>query len=355
MGYSRVIGLVVGLAAVLGGVFYLKGKSQNASTASSNEPLRILTWSNYYPEPLLKEFTAKTGIKVELSYMSSNEELFAKLRAGATGFDLIQPSDYMVHRLIKLEMVKPMDHRQLPNLTHIDDYYKNAAYDSGLHYSVPFTWGTTGIAVNTAKVKVPAEGISWKFLFQSPDPKHTSLLDDMRELFGAYFLTQGKSLNSSDKATMSEAVQGLGKIKNSVLTFNSEPKALLLKGEVSIAHIFSCDANQASKENPAIRYFIPKEGGTIWTDNFAIPKSAKQVEGAHAFINFFLEPTNAIRLIRENQLATPNKTVKAMLTPEESGDPNIYPTQEVLKKLEFFQDLGETLPEMNRFWTELKS
>ncbi len=350
MGIKRILTLTLALALVVGGMFYLRQRG-----SGETQPLRVLTWSNYYPDSLLKEFTSKTGVHVELSYMSSNEELFAKLRAGATGYDLIQPSDYMVRRLSMLKMLSPVDPAALPHLKDLDDFYRNLPYDPGLKYSVPFTWGTTGIALNVDKVKIPAEGVSWKMLFESPDGQHTSLLDDMREVFGAVLSWKGLSLNSTKTDDLGMARQEISKARNRILTFSSEPRPLLLKGEVNIAHVFSVDANQAHKENASIQYFIPKEGGTIWTDNFSIPITGKRKVEAHAFIDFWLEPENALRLIRENTLATPNKTARLLLTPEEQNDINTYPTGETLKKLHFLEDIGDTLNDMNRMWTELKS
>ena len=129
----------------------------------------------------------------------------------------------------------------------------------------------------------------------------------------------------------------------------------LLKEELLIAHIFSSDAVQAHAQNPDINFFIPNEGGLIWTDNFAIPSSSQHKIQAHTFINFFLDPENALSTVKQSHLATPNKTVKSLLGPEETNNPNIYPPPETFSKLFFLEDLGEHLPVMNRMWTELKS
>jgi len=346
---NKGIALLLGLAALIGGiVFYLSPKG-------SSESLKFCTWSNYYPESILEDFTKKTGIRVELSYVSSNEELFAKLKAGATGYDLIQPSDYMVRQMTKLSMLKPLEHSQLPNLSHLDEYYLNLSYDRGLKYSVPFNWGTTGIAINTEKVTVPGEGVSWKMLFESPDPKHTSLLDDMREVFAAVMLWKGNSINSTSLPVLEAARNDIARIKDNILMFSSEPKPLLLKGEITIAHIYSCDGIQAQIDNPKIRYFIPKEGGVVWTDNFAIPVSSRKEKEAHAFINYFLEPENALKIATQNHLAIPNRTARARLPAEQLNNPNFYPSAEVLVRMKFLEDLGDTLLTINRMWTELKT
>ena len=350
MGTQRIVGLLLALIGIISGILFLRSKVAQTQT------LRVCTWSNYFPDSLLAEFTEKTGIKVELTYISSNEELFAKLKAGATGFDIIQPSDYITRRLIALSMLAPLEPRLLSNLRHIDPYYFTLSYDEGLKYSVPFTFGTTGIAVNSAKVSIPEEKeMSWSFLFDSPDPSHTSFLDDMREVFAGVLFWKGIAPNSRNLADLETAKTVIGHAKDHVLMFTSEPRALLLKDELTISHAFSVDAIQASRENPKIRFFIPREGGIIWTDNFAIPKTSPQIEQAHRFINFFLDPEINLRLIEENLLATPNKTARTMLPEEIQKNPHLYPPSATLKKLHFLEELGEALPKLSRMWTELKS
>ncbi len=349
MGTQRLVLLAVAFIAIVGAIFFLKPPTNRAPV------LRFITWSSYYPDNILNEFTAETGIKLELSYISSNEELFAKFKAGATGFDLIQPSDYMVRQMAHLGMLIPIDHSKLSNLNHIDDYFKNLPYDPDMKYSVPFTFGTTGIALNTDKVKVPEAGVTWNMLFQSPDFKHTSLLDDMREVFGAAFLWRGLSLNTHDTKALDQARKDIVAIKPKILMFSSEVRPLLTAGEVLIAHAYSVDGVQAHVDNPAIQYFIPKEGGTLWTDNFAIPKSGARTNEALQFINFFLDPKHAVQISTQNHLATPNKTAKEMLPEDQKGNPNLYPPPDVMKRLEFVEDLGTQLPIMSREWTELKS
>lgn len=346
---QRILGLVVLLGIVVGGIFYFQKRAQ------TGDVLHICTWSNYFPEGILEEFTAKTGVKIQLSYISSNEELFAKLKAGATGFDIIQPSDYMVRQLSALQMLSPLDHGTLTNLQHLEEYYTKVSYDPGNKHSVPFTWGTTGIAVNTKKVAVPKEGVSWKLLTDSPDAKHTSLLDDMREVFGLFLIADGVSPNTKNPEALAAAKGKIQKTKEKVLMFSGEPKPLLLRDELYIAHMYSVDAIQAHIEKPEIEYFIPQEGGVIWTDNFAIPKTAVHNKEAHLFINYFLDPDNALKIVTTNHLPTPNKTAKARLPQEVLQNRNLYPSEDVLKRLHFLEDLGDTLTTVNEMWTELKS
>lgn len=355
MGAKKITGLVALFAIVLGGIFVLGRAGSRGASAPKETVLRVYTWSNYFPDEVIQEFTKRTGLKVEFTYMSSNEELLAKLKAGASGFDIIQPSDYMVRQMIRIGMLTPLDKTKLSNLTHLEDEWKDLPYDPGGKFTVPFTWGTTGIAVNTEKVKVPADGVSWKLLLESPDPKHTSALDDMREVFAAVLKSRGRSINETDPKILDEARKDIGELKNRILMFNSEPKAFVLKEELTISHIFSCDAAQAHKENPKVQFFIPKEGGTRWTDNFAIPATSQNVAGAHQFINFVLDPDIALSIVREKLLATPNKTARAKLSQDEKSDPAVYPSPEVLQRMQYLDDLGETLQVVSRMWTELKS
>lgn len=347
MGIKRLVPLAV-LLALAGGFFFFRG-------GESRKVLRVYSWSNYFPEAMLKKFTEKTGYAIELSFMSSNEELLAKLRAGAKGYDVVQPSDYMVGQMRKLKMLRELDHAQLPNLKHLEDRFLTASYDPGQKISVPFTWGTTGIAVNTAKVKITEGEVSWNLLVHSPEPRRTSLLDDMRECFSVALMLKGLDVNTKDVAQLEAARQDIAAVKSKILMFISEPKALLLKEELYVSHIFSADAAQAHREKPEIKYFLPKEGGITWTDNFAIPTTSPHPEQAHAFIDFVLDPENALTIVRERELATPNKTARAMLTPEERDNPYLYPPEEVMKKLKYLEDIGDTLTVINRLWTELKS
>jgi spermidine/putrescine transport system substrate-binding protein len=347
MGTKRIVFLSLWLLVVLWAIFYKKPEQKNA--------LKISTWSNYYPEETLKKFTEETGIPVELSYISSNEELLAKFRAGATGFDIIQPSDYMVGQMKKMGILLELDPIQLPNLKHLGEYYKQLPYDSGFKYSVPFTWGTTGIAVNTKKVPITHDEVSWKLLFQNPDPHKTSFLDDMREVFTAALLSMNKKITDKNVKDLQEAQSIIAKAKKQILTFTSEPKPLLLKGEVWIAHIYSCDGLQVQKENPDIKYFIPKEGAVLWTDNFAIPKTSQKIREAHIFINYFLDPKNSERVFSQNKLSTPNYTALSQLPPSEKNNPHQYPESKTYEKLFFLNGLEPILTTLNKLWTELKT
>lgn len=346
------IGAIVAFLGVLlvGGVTYQRKKA-----AGGPARLRLFAWSNYFSDELLRKFTARTGVPVDVSFLSSNEELFAKLKAGAEGYDLIQPSDYMVRQLVREGMVLPLDHRKIPRLSGILPEYRNPTYDPGLAHSVPVAWGTVGIAVDTAQVKIPADGVGWAMLFQSPEPRRTSLLDDMREVFSIALILRGISVNTRDTAQLVRAKGDVVQAKDRVLLFTSEPKALLVKGELAIAHCYSLDAAQAKREKPSIEYFIPKEGANAWTDNLAIPKGARHVEAAHQFLDFLLEGESMAALAAEKRVAVTHEDALKLLRDEDRNDATVYPPPSVRARLNYLEDLGETTRTVSRLWTELKS
>lgn len=347
---KRVVALVIIIAFLVIGTIFFRNQED------SSQVLRIVTWSGYYPDSVLADFTKKTGIQVELSYISSNEELLAKIKAGARGFDIIQPSDYMIEHMTRLKMLQPLNKSLLTNLKYVEDYYFHLAYDPGLTFTIPFVRGTTGILVNTDRVSISEQDVSWDLLFNSPDPRHTSLLDDMREVFSAVLYWQGKDPNTQDPKILETVAKQIAKAKTQIALFSSEPQTLLMRGDVTIAHAFSTHGIQIALDYPHIKYFLPKGGNSVWTDNFAIPVGCKKTNEAHQFINYFLDPDNALALVQANHLATPNRLARARLPANIQNDILLYPTDEQLRKMSFLHILDDVgLSAMIRLWTEVKS
>ena len=319
--------------------------------------LRIYSWSGYFPDDAIKAFEEQNALSVEISYFSSNEELFAKMVAGASGYDIVLPSDYMVKRMIDRNMLMPLDHQELPSLSNISEEFFRAPFDPGLSYSVPYTSGNTGLLINTKAIPIADESdVSWSMLFESPDIGHTSMLDDMREVFAAMLFWRGFGPNERRMEILSQANQDIARSKKNITLFSSEPAALVIKGEINIAHAFTNHAVQAAALDPAFKFIFPREGAITWTDNLTIPKDARHPKEAIAFIEFFLNPENAVEATRTNGLGTPNKAAWSKLTPEEQTDPVLYPSVEQKKRLHFLEDLqGESLQNMSRLWTEMKS
>lgn len=339
------------ILALIGTFLYHRHQADRPTTPEAPKELNIFAFSDYFPEPLLRSFEQKHGIKVRYDVYSSNEELLAKLQAGATGYDLIVPSDYMVRTLIQLNLVQELNKEKIKNLENLAPEFQDNSYDPGAKFSVPYTWGTTGLIYDATKVKTPPE--SWQDIFKPEYAGRISLLDDVREVMGAMLRLEGHSANTTDQAALKLAQERLKKLKPSIKLFSSDPKQHVLNGDIWIAHVYSGDANQLMRENPNLKYVVPNEGGVIWIDNFAIPKSAPNPEMAHAFIDEMLNPETAKAITEELLYASPNQAIEKLLAEED-----LLPRQiKKMKKgqLEFLEDLGTTTEYIDQLWSEARA
>lgn len=316
--------------------------------------VNLAIWPNYISQETISGFEKTTGIKIQVSNYSSNEELLAKLQAGASGYDVALPSDYMVFVLKKLNLVEPLSHDQIPNLKVLDARYLNQPSDPGNRVSLPYDWGTTGLAVNRALYKGPLT--SWKDLFSQPglDGKF-SLLDDMREVIGASLKSLGYSLNSKSSEELRQAKEVLLKTRKRVKAFTSEPISSLTNSEVAVAQSFMTDALLARKAaGDKIDYVFPSEGGIIWSDNLVIPRGAQNLKEAHILINYLLEPKVTAATVMTIFVAPVSSQTLSLVSESVRNNPTLFPSPEVLKNYERVEDLGESLALWDRVWTEIK-
>jgi spermidine/putrescine-binding protein len=327
------------------------------STAKSAEVkvVNLAIWTNFVTPEILSEFEKQTGIKVQVSNYSSNEELLAKIQAGAEGYDVAAPSDYMVAAMEHLGLLTEIDRQKITNFKDLDPKVLGRYYDPTNKFSVPFSWGTTGIAVNekltTANIR------SWKDLFENKSiAGKFTLLDDVRETLGAALKMQALSLNAKTNAELQKGRTVLLDVKKRVKGFTSETLAGLVNGEMAVAHAYSCDALMAAqKTKGAVKYVIPEEGCTFWIDNLVIPKGAKHVEAAHKLIDFLLAPQVGVQRVSLLFSAPSNKLSTVMLSKEFQNNQSLFPTDKQLARCEMLEDLGDSLPEWDRIWTEVKA
>ena len=324
-----------------------------APAALAQQVVNIYNWADYLDEEVLRDFEREYGIRVIYNVFSNNEELHARLRAGATGYDLIFPSDYMAQVLIEEGLLQPIPREAIPNIVHIDERFLNPPFDPGNQYTVPYFWGTTGIGVNTRYVEEPYD--TWDILW---DPKYRgriAMLNDPRETFAVALKRMGASINSRDLAELEAARDMLVEQKPLVLTYDSDnTEHLLASGEVWLAHGYSGDVLMAVDENPDIVYVVPREGSSLWMDVMAIPKGARNVDGALKLINFLLRPDVAARLSEAIRYPSPNRSSWELTSEEVMNDPMIHPPAEVFDRLEWLEDLGEFATVVDRLWTEVK-
>ena len=348
---ARVAALTAALGlAVLGAPFVLAGPG----VAGSTRVLNLFIWSNYIAPETLARFEARYGVKVQVDLYDSNEALLAKLQAGNAGYDVIVPSDYSVQVLIAQNLLRPLDHSALPNLRNIEASFLDRPYDRGNRYSVPYFWGTTGIAYDRTRVAEPVD--SWAALWNPRYAGRVSMLDDAREAFGAALKLRGHSLNTTDQRVLEAARDDLIRQKRLVRAYNSTNfEDVLLSGDVWLAQGWNGQFVKAMAENPNLVYVIPKEGSTLFIDNLAIPTDARNVKLAHAFIDFTMEPEIAAEICRTMKYSSPNRAAWPLLPDTIRKHTAVFPPEDALKRLELIEDLGDTAVLYDRLWTEVKS
>jgi len=350
--------LSLAMILVLTALLVACGGGDKAGEQELTEELHIYNWSEYIDPEIYADFEEEFGVKVIEDTFSSNEDLLAKLQAGATGYDLIVPSDYMVAIMIELDLLAELNYDNIPNFGNISDIFRDPPYDPGNKYSVPYQWGTTGIGYDLDVFEEAPD--SWAYLFDpemaAPYAGQMSMLNDSRETIGAALKYLGYSINSTDEQELEEAKQLLIQQKAWVSTYDSDGfEDLLAAGETVIAHGWSGDFFAAAEEAEQVWYVIPSEGGVIWTDNLAIPKSAPSQYTAEAFINYLLRPEVGAKITNYTWYGSPNKASEEFIDPEILEEPAIYPPEEVMDKLEFIRDVGEATTLYDRIWTEIKS
>lgn len=317
--------------------------------------LYLYIWSEYIPDEVIENFTKETGIKVHLSTYDSNEAMYAKIKLAGQGYDLIVPSSDYVSLMRRQDLLAPLDKSKLPNFTNLASKFVNQPIDPENKYSVPYMWGSTSIAVNTGMLgngAVNSIADLWK-----PEMAGRLLLpNEPREAFTLALKLLGYSLNETDPAHLEEAYQKLKQLIPGVHVFDSNsPKQALLSGEVSVGVVFNGEAYIANQENPEISYIYPPEGFSLWMDSLCIPKDAKNIDEAHAFLNYLLRPDVAAIISTEMGYSTPNAKAMELIPENVKNNPIVYPTEEDAQRGEFQDDLGDAMKLYDEYWTKLKT
>lgn len=317
--------------------------------------LRLLNWSDYMPREVLDEFEKREGVKIVEDTYDSPEAMLSKLQAGGDSeYDVLITSDYTIGSLVRAGSLLELDKSKLPNLSNLDPQFANPAFDPGAKHSVVYQWGTTGLAYREDLVKGPVE--SWAVLFDpAKQVGNFLLLDEMREQVGAALKFKGESVNATDPAKLAEVQALLLETKRRSQGFagGTSIRDRLIAGDIAVGPAYSGDILAAQAENPRLKYVIPNEGATLWTDNLVILQKSPNHELAYKFINFLLEPEIAAQISNSIGYATP--VAAAMDKIEEKDNPLIYPTAEKRARLELLSDLGDQADAFNNVWSEVKS
>jgi spermidine/putrescine transport system substrate-binding protein len=317
----------------------------------TKKELRVYNWANYIGKNTIKDFEAEFGYKVVYDNFSSNEELLAKLQAGASGYDVIVPSDYMVSIMRKAGLLSKLDKSKLPNFKNVDEKYLGKEFDPQNEYCVPYHWGTVGLGINTEFVKEPVD--SWSILWNEKYKGKISILDDPRSGFIPALRLMGHSINSTDKGEIDLAKRDMQRQKPLVFAYTSDQYIdMLAAGDVWIAQGYSGDILQAKKENPSIEFILPREGSEIAIDLMCIPEKAPNKDGAHEFIDYILRAEVAASIANEIRYPTTNKAAREFLDEDLVNDPNAYPSD--LSNLSALTDVGDAQGLYDAAWLEVK-
>lgn len=317
--------------------------------------VNLAIWANYLTPETAAKFTAKTGIKLNITNYSSNEELLAKVQAGAAGMDVAVPSGYMVAVLRKLDLLQTIDSSKVPNRSGIDPNFLNQASDPKGEYSIPYSWTSVGLAVNRDLYK--GEIKSYNDLFTKADlAGKFSMLDDVREVTAAALETLGFSVNSTNPDELKKAQEILKKARKNVKMFTSDTIDPLVNKEVAVAQTYSSDALQAARKSKSkIEFFIPKEGGTRALDSLVVFKLSKNQTEALELINFLIAPETNLEFVTKNFGGPVVLETKKSLSRELAESSALYPSKDELAKLQSIDDVGEATRLYDRLWTELKT
>ncbi|HSH08783.1 MAG TPA: spermidine/putrescine ABC transporter substrate-binding protein [Oceanipulchritudo sp.] len=319
--------------------------------------LNVYNWDDYMAPEVFELFEEKYGCKVILDTFDSNEAMYAKLKAGASGYDVIFPSSYQAYMMNEEGMLHPINQTAMPNLANVDpEYLGQTAIDKTMAYSVPYMSGSTGLGYRESAV--PDLTASWA-VFEREDLKgRMTLLDDMREVLGAALKYLGYSLNTGNEAEILEAGNVVIKWKRNIATFESEGyKQGIASREFHVVQGYSGDIMQVidQNEDEDIVYALPEEGFSVWVDDMVIPADSDNVELAEKFIDFMHDPEIAKLNMEYNYYVCPNSAAYEIVDEELKSDPTIFIPDELMKKSEMIRPIGDDLQKYIKVWDLVKA
>ncbi len=318
------------------------------------ETLHVYTWADYVNPDVVEKFEKANKCKVVIDTFDSNEAMYARLKAGAKGYDIIVPSSYIIPVMEAEGMLLPLDKAQLPNAKYVDPEVLAKVPDKEMKVSVPYTMGYAVIAYRKDKIKDPEA--SWKMFARQDLKKRMTLLDDPREVLGLALKVLGHSINTKDETELAAARDLVLQWKPNLAKFDNEGyKAGLDSGEFLLVHGYSGDLWQVAQENEDVGILIPKEGVTGACDELVILKTAPKPDLAHKFINFLLDPEISAENMEWMGYVCPNTEGLKHVSKEFLQNPAVTIPADVKSKVELIEDVGNDLPKYTKAWDELKA
>ena len=357
---KRMLSVLAGFlasAALLTGCGSGGESSTSGSAVRTGREVNVCSWGEYIDTDLIGQFEKQTGIKVNYTTTESNETLYSLLKTGGSTYDVVVPSDYMLSRLIEEGMLEKLDFSNIPNFKLIGDDYKNLPYDPENLYSVPYTWGTTGIIYNTKMVKEKVD--SWSILFDEKYKGEILMIDNPRDAFAVALSYLGYSINTTDKKELMEAYDLLVKQKDILQAYVMDQIFDKLEGgEAAMGVYYAGDFLSMKENNPDLAFAIPKEGANFFVDAMCVPKGARNKTEAEEWINFMCSYDASMANLDYIWYASPNPQVMKDYTAEldEETAAVLNPSKKELSRCQMFVNLPkETLELYDELWVLLKS
>lgn len=347
----------LGLAAtVMGGATRPFGSM--AMAEDLGKQMSIATWPNYHDPATFEAFTAATGVAVEVNVFGSNEEMLAKLQAGASGWDLFVPTNYTISTYVQLGLIDELDLTKVPNFSAAtqNPRFTSEGKVDGKTFALPKNWGTTGFAVNTDKIKKPMA--SWKDFFEvaMTEADGRAMVHDYQlTTIGNALVSLGYSFNSIKPEELAKAEELLIKVKPHLFAINSDYQPAMRAGDAWLTMCWTNDGAQLNRDIPDIAYILGKDGGEIWTDYYAIPKDASNKAAGYALLNFLMDPAVAVKEHIANGAPATDSRVIDLLPKEITSNKIVYPDEAALTPLEFGAAVTLTDPGRAELMARFKS
>lgn len=328
------------------------------SGSSENGEVIVYNWGEYIDPETIDMFEEETGIKVVYDEYETNEIMYPKVEAGATEYDVLCPSDYMIQKLIDNDLLAEINFDNIPNVKNIgQQYFDNSKeFDPENKYSVPYCFGTVGILYNKTMVDEPID--SWSVLWDEKYADNILMQDSVRDAFMVALKLNGYSMNTLDEAELEVAKNALIEQKPLVQAYVvDQVRDKMIGNEAAIGVIYSGEAIYTQRENPDLEYVIPKEGTNVWIDSWVITKNAPNKENAEKFINFMCREDIALMNFEYITYSTPNDAARELIEEEViKNSPIAFPDLTQYSNLETFHYLGSEGDELyNSLWKEVKS
>ncbi len=323
-------------------------------TSGRQRRLNVYNWENYIASATIPDFEREFNARVRYATYGSAEEMLAKVMSGNSGWDVVFPSNSFVQPMHALDLLAPLDHERLTNLGNLDERFQSPEWDPELQWCLPYMHSATGIVYSKQVSRPP---LAWADLWTDQYSRRVTMLDDPAEVFGACLKRMGCSINSGDERQLKSARDLAIQQKPLLRAYlNEEVRDQVVAGDVLVAQMWAQVAQVAMDNSANLAFSFPTEGFALYADNISILRESKHKDLAYEFVNYLLRPKVAAAIAIEMRTATANSAARALLPEGQRTNPVLYPSNEVLKRGEWFRALPGPVQRLrDRYWTEIKS